>query len=96
MKTVFIIAEHAHINGKPANYELSHGVYIYIYIFFFFNFLIFFFFSITFVHKIYFGRNNKNVVIHEIGYGKSKEDKLLAKKISAYFVSFQQHCWPVR
>ena len=59
MKTVFIIAEHAHINGKPANYELSPRVYIYIYIFFFF--------PITFVHKVYFGRNNKNVVIHDIG-----------------------------
>ena len=35
MKNVFIIAEHAHINGKPANYELSHRAYIYIYIFFF-------------------------------------------------------------
>ena len=34
MKTVFIIAEHAHINGKPANYELSHRAYIYIYFFF--------------------------------------------------------------
>lgn len=43
MKTVFIIAEHAHINGKPANYELSHRAYIYIY-----------FFSITFVQKVYF------------------------------------------
>ena len=45
MKTVFIIAEHAHINGKPANYELSHRAYIYIYIFFF---------SIAFVLKVYF------------------------------------------
>ena len=33
MKTVFIIAEHAHINGKPANYELSHRAYIYIFFF---------------------------------------------------------------
>ena len=47
MKTVFIIAEHAHINGKPANYELSHRAYIYIYIYFFF-------FSIAFVLKVYF------------------------------------------
>ena len=46
MKTVFIIAEHAHINGKPANYELSHRAYIYIYIYFFF--------SIAFVLKVYF------------------------------------------
>ena len=40
MKTVFIIAEHAHINGKPANYELSHRAYIYIYIYFFFQLLL--------------------------------------------------------
>ena len=50
MKTVFIIAEHAHINGKPANYELSHGVYIYIY-FFFFNFFIIFFFQLLLCTK---------------------------------------------
>ena len=88
MKTVFIIAEHAHINGKPANYELNPRVYIYIYIFFFFQLLL--------CTKYILEETTRMSSFMRLDYGKSKEDKLLAKKISAYFVSFQQHCWPVR
>ena len=66
MKTVFIIAEHAHINGKPANYELSHRAYIYIYIFFFNYFC---------AQSIFFEETTRMSSFIRLDYGKSKEGK---------------------
>lgn len=66
MKTVFIIAEHAHINGKPANYELSHRAYIYIYIFFFNCFC---------AQSIFFEETTRMSSFMRLDYGKSKEGK---------------------
>lgn len=65
MKTVFIIAEHAHINGKPANYELSHRAYIYI--FFFFNYFC--------AQRIFFEETTRMSSFIRLDYGKSKEGK---------------------
>ena len=68
MKTVFIIAEHTHINGKPANYELSHRAYIYIYIYiFFFNYFC--------AQSIFFEETTRMSSFIRLDYGKSKEGK---------------------
>ena len=67
MKTVFTIAEHAHINGKPANYQLSHRAYIYIYIFFFFNCFC--------AQSMFFEETTRMSSFIRLDYGKSKEGK---------------------
>lgn len=64
MKTVFIIAEHAHINGKPENYELSHRAYIYIFLFNYFC-----------AQSIFFEETTRMSSFMRLDYGKSREGK---------------------